>query len=978
VPKAAKQTKSKTQPAKIAANATNGAGGTNGHRVETTSITPSKSSLPSSKRPISVRGARLHNLKNISLDLTRNKLHVFTGVSGSGKSSLAFDTLYAEGQRRYVESLSVYARQFLERMKKPEVDSITGISPAVAIEQKTMTRNPRSTVGTTTEIYDYLRLLFARVGHTYCIRCGRLVRKDTPQTIIETIRQRAADGQKFYVLFPMHRHETRTLDDEWDNLRSQGFSRIVMSGEDRILDLSEENPTQLSADRVRILVDRLVWRPNDEALASRIADSIEAAFNEGAGRTIIAYLKGDGSTEEERFSEHFECATDGLPYEEPEPRLFSFNNPYGACPECQGFGRAMGIDPELVIPDPSRSIRQGAIVCWNGPKFSEYTRDFLMIARQADVDVDLPYASLTEREKKIVWNGFGNFGGIKAFFDDLEKKTYKLHYRVLLSRFRGYTTCPKCNGARLRPAAMNVRVAGKTIHDVVCMTIAEAREFFASLALTNYEMTIAARIIEELRKRTRYLDEVGLSYLTLDRLSNTLSGGESQRINLATSLGSALTGALYVLDEPSIGLHPRDTEKLLKILKNVRDLGNTVIVVEHDEEVIRSADEVVDFGPRAGEHGGELLYQGPPSGLEQSGNTTSLTGKYLRGELSIPVPKKRRRIDLRYAISVTGANANNLKSFDVRFPLESFVAVTGVSGSGKSTLVHSVLYAGLKKLKSESVGAVGSHREIKGEDFVNHVELIDQTPIGRTPRSNPATYIKAFDLIREAFSNTGYAKQRGWSPGYFSFNIPGGRCETCQGEGYVTVEMQFLADMYLECDTCGGTRYKRETLEALLNGKNIVEVLGMTVTEAIDFFAKHDRIRARLQVLDDVGLGYIRLGQPANTLSGGEAQRVKLASHLADKTEEHTLFIFDEPTTGLHFDDIAKLLLALNALVERGHSVITIEHNLEVIKSADWVIDLGPNAGEQGGELIAEGTPETIAGVERSWTGKYLAPLLSR
>jgi len=972
VAKTVKQTKSKKLPALA---------GTKAHAPELTSTSvhtqepiPGKTGLPSSKRPISVRGARVHNLKNVSLDLTRNKMHVFTGVSGSGKSSLAFDTLYAEGQRRYVESLSVYARQFLERMSKPDVDSITGISPAVAIEQKTMTRNPRSTVGTTTEIYDYLRLLFARVGHTYCIRCGRLVRKDTPQTIIETIRARAAEGQKFYVLFPMHRHETRTLDDEWDNLRSQGFSRVVMAGEERILDLSEENPKQLDAENVRVLVDRLIWRANDEALASRIADSIEAAFNEGAGRAIIAYLKGDGSTEEERFSEHFECATDGLPYEEPEPRLFSFNNPFGACPECQGFGRAMGIDPDLVIPDPSRSLRQGAVACWNGPKFSEYTRDLLMIARQADVDVDLPYSSLTEREKKIVWNGYGEFGGIKAFFEELEKKTYKLHYRVLLSRFRGYTTCPKCHGSRLRPAAMNVRVAGKAIHDIVCMTISDARQWFESLALPDYEITIAARIIDELRKRTGYLDDVGLSYLTLDRLSNTLSGGESQRINLATSLGSALTGALYVLDEPSIGLHPRDTGKLLRILKNVRDLGNTVVVVEHDEEVIRSADEVVDFGPRAGELGGELLFQGPPSQL--NGKSASLTGKYLHGELSIPIPKKRRRVDLRYAIAVTGANANNLKNIDVRFPLESFVAVTGVSGSGKSTLVHSVLYAGLKKLKGESVGAVGSHRELSGEDFVNHVELIDQTPIGRTPRSNPATYIKVFDLIREAFSRTMYAKQRSWSPGYFSFNVPGGRCETCQGEGFVTVEMQFLADMYLECDTCNGKRYKQEVLDATLNGKNIVEVLGMTVTEALVFFSEFDRIRARLKVLDDVGLGYIRLGQPATTLSGGEAQRVKLASHLADQNEEKTLFIFDEPTTGLHFDDIAKLLLALNALVERAHSVVVIEHNLEVIKSADWVIDLGPDAGDAGGEVIAEGIPETIATVERSWTGKYLAPLL--
>jgi excinuclease ABC subunit A len=929
-----------------------------------------------------VRGARLHNLKNISVELQRNKFIVFSGVSGSGKSSLAFDTLYAEGQRRYVESLSVYARQFLERMQKPDVDSITGISPAVAIEQKTQTRNPRSTVGTTTEIYDYLRLLFARVGHTFCIRCDRLVRKDSPRSIIESIAQRSPNGQKFYVLFPMHRHEHRTLSEEWDNLRSQGFFRIVIAGRDQILDLSEENPQQIEPEDVRILIDRLIWRPNlgeeTAALESRIADSIESAFREGAGRAMIAYLNSDGTTEEEKFSQLFECANCGLGYEEPEPRLFSFNNPFGACPECQGFGRAMGIDPELVVPDKGRSIRAGAIVCWNGPKFSENLRDLLSIAKQADINVDIPYGALTERERKIVWEGFDRYHGVQGFFGELEKKTYKLHYRVLLSRFRGFTVCPKCHGSRLRPAAMNIRVAGKTIHDIVHMTISDARAYFDTLSLSEYETTIASRIIEELRKRSRYLDEVGLNYLTLDRLSNTLSGGESQRINLATSLGSALVGTLYVLDEPSIGLHQRDTDKLLRILKRVRDLGNTVIVVEHDEEVIRSADEVIDFGPYAGERGGEILFQGAPKSLELAIQNPSITGKYLRGEVAIPVPPKRRRTDPRYAIDVKGASENNLKYIDVKFPLESFVVVTGVSGSGKSTLVHSVLYSGLKKLKGESVGPVGSHGSIEGAEHVSHVELVDQSPIGRTPRSNPATYVKVFDLIREAFSRTVYAKQRNWSPGYFSFNVPGGRCEACQGEGFVKVEMQFLADMYLECDSCGGKRYKQEVLDATLNGKNIVDVLGMTVTEAIAFFTEFDRIVQRLQVLDDVGLGYMRLGQPATTLSGGEAQRVKLASHLADSTDDHTLFIFDEPTTGLHFDDIAKLLRALNALVDRGHSVIAIEHNLDVVKSADWVIDIGPEAGDKGGEIIAEGTPEQIVACVRSYTGMYLAPLLER
>jgi excinuclease ABC subunit A len=942
-------------------------------------VKPNGSALPSSKRPISVRGARLHNLKNVSLDIPRNKFIVFSGVSGSGKSSLAFDTLYAEGQRRYVESLSVYARQFLERMQKPDVDSITGISPAVAIEQKTLTRNPRSTVATTTEIYDFLRLLYARLGRTFCVRCGREVKKDSPHTVIESLKRHAVDGQKFYILFPMHRHEKRSMDDEWNNLRSQGYFRIVLKNEARILDLSEENPTQIDATNVRILVDRLIWKQNDEGLATRVADSIEAAFREGNGKAILAYLTADDGTEEELFSNAYECANCGLPYEEPEPRLFSFNNPFGACPECQGFGRAMGIDPELVVPDRMKTLRNGAVICWTSPKFSEHWRALIRIAKEAKINLDIPYHDLTDREHKIVWEGFGEgFIGVEGFFRELEEQTYKLHYRVLLSRYRGYTTCPRCHGSRLRPAAMNVRFQQLTIHDIVQMTIADARVFFDQLTLTEHELSIGARILEELRKRLRYLDDVGLGYLTLDRLSNTLSGGESQRINLATSLGSALVGALYVLDEPSIGLHQRDTDRLLAILKRVRDLGNTVVVVEHDEDVLRNADEIVDFGPMAGEHGGEILFQGTPAALEADRSNRSLTGAYLRGDREIPVPKKRRRIDPRYAIQVRGATENNLKHVDISFPLETFVVVTGVSGSGKSTLVHSILYAGLKKQRGESVGAVGAHSSIEGGDHVKQVELIDQSPIGRTPRSNPATYVKVFDLIREAFSRTVYAKQRGWAPGYFSFNIPGGRCEACQGEGFVKVEMQFLADMYLECDTCNGKRYKQEVLDATLRGKNIVDVLGMSVTEALQFFSEEDRIAKRLQVLDDVGLGYIRLGQPATTLSGGEAQRVKLASHLVDSSEEHTLFLFDEPTTGLHFEDIAKLLKALNALVERGHSVIAIEHNLDVVKSADWVIDVGPEAGAGGGKIVAVGTPEMIAMAPESYTGQHLQPLLER
>ncbi len=919
--------------------------------------TTTKRALPSAKRPIVVRGVRVNNLKNVSLELQRNKLIIFSGVSGSGKSSMAFDTLYAEGQRRYVESLSVYARQFLERMQKPDMDSISGISPAVAIEQKTMTRNPRSTVGTTTEIYDYLRLLYARIGKTYCARCGRLIVKDTPKTVIDSIAAQAKDGAKFYILFPMHRHEDRTL----------------------VLDLSEEAPKALKPAEVRILIDRLVWHPDDEALKSRIADSVEAAFREGGGKVIVAYLEEGGATREEIFSENFECAHCGIPYEEPEPRLFSFNNPFGACPECQGFGRAIGIDTDLVVPDKSKSLRTGAVMCWTSQKFSEHWRALMSIAKEAKLNVDIPFGALSERERRIVEEGYGQkFIGIKGFFRMIEEQTYKLHYRVLLSRYRGYTTCPKCHGSRLRPAALNVRVADRTIHDMVRMTIRDARQAFDTLELTQHEHDIADRIVDELRKRLRYLDEVGLEYLTLDRLSNTLSGGESQRINLATSLGSSLVGALYVLDEPSIGLHQRDTAKLLTILKRVRDLGNTVIVVEHDEEIIRSGDEIVDFGPHAGEHGGTIMFQGAPAALEAAKNAESLTGEYLRGSLAIPIPKKRRKVLLNKSIEVMGASENNLKFIDVKFPLNVFTCVTGVSGSGKSTLVHSILYAGLKKQKNENVGQVGSHSDILGGDQVKHVELVDQSPIGRTPRSNPATYIKAFDQIRDAFARTVYAKQRGWSPGYFSFNIPGGRCEACQGEGFVKVEMQFLADMYLQCDSCNGKRYKQEVLDATLHGKSIVDVLNMTVSEAVVFFKEEKRIAQRFQVLDDVGLGYMRLGQPATTLSGGEAQRVKLASHLAEAQDEPTLFIFDEPTTGLHFDDIAKLLKALNALVDAGHTVIAIEHNLDVVKAADWVIDIGPEAGNLGGDVVAAGTPEEIIKQPASYTGKYLAPMLTR
>ncbi len=933
-------------------------------------------SLPSSRRPILIRGARVNNLKNVSVELPRGKLIIFTGVSGSGKSSLAFDTLYAEGQRRYVESLSVYARQFLERMQKPDVELLSGISPAVAIEQKTLVRNPRSTVGTQTEIYDYLRVLYARIGITYCANDGTIVQKETPATVIAAIRKVLKDGDKYYILFPMHRHEQHTLKDEWQNLREQGFFRVTVAGRDTIFELSEQDPKTIKLEDARILVDRLIWRADDEDGITRIAESIETAFGEGGGKVIVARLSGDGKTTEYPFSSRFECSICGLPYEEPDPRLFSFNSPFGACPECEGFGRSIGIDMDLVVPDKTKTLKQGAIACWTGQKFSSYQRELVTIAPKADIRLSTPYAQLTDEEKHVIWNGYGKeFDGLKGFFRELETHTYKLHYRVILSRYRGYTTCEKCHGSRLRPAAHNVKVHGKSIHDVVRMTIEEAHTYFDSLTLTEYEKKIADRIMLEIQKRLRYLDDVGLGYLTLDRLSHTLSGGESQRIQLASSLGGALTGTLYVLDEPSIGLHQRDTERLLTILRRVRDLGNTVVVVEHDEDVIRAGDHIVDFGPHAGERGGEIVYAGDRETFLANGVDT-LTAKYLKGKLSIPVPKKRRRVSPLDVIKVQGASENNLQTIDVRFPLGILVAVTGVSGSGKSTLVHNVLYSGLRKEKGEPVQQVGSFHSIDGADRVSSVYLVDQTPIGRTPRSNPATYVNAFDHIREAFARTTYSKQRNWQSGYFSFNVPGGRCENCQGEGFVKVEMQFLADMYLTCDVCGGSRYKPEVLEATINNKSIVDVLKMTVEEAVIFFEKYPRVVSRLKRLEEVGLGYMRLGQPATTLSGGEAQRIKLASHLVESTEENSLFIFDEPTTGLHFDDIAKLLLALNALVDAGHSVIVIEHNLEVVKSADWVIDLGPEAGARGGLVVAEGTPEAVAKVEASHTGRYLKRLL--
>ena len=921
-------------------------------------------------KSIVIRGARVHNLKNVSLEFPRNKLVIITGVSGSGKSSLAFDTIYAEGQRRYVESLSSYARQFLERMDKPDVDLIQGISPSIAIEQKTSTRNPRSTVATTTEVYDYLRLLFGRIGQTYCRVCGNVVKRDTVSGAVDRL-QRENDGTKLYVMFPMHDHPGRSLKEELEALKNRGFFRIIVHGE--LIDLNEAEYKGKQKKDVQVLVDRLVVR-KDEEMLKRLADSIEAAFVEGDGYALVHLLE---TKETLRFTQHFECPIDGIRYEDPEPRMFSFNNPVGACPKCQGFGRSMGIDMDLVVPDPFKTIRQGAIQPWNFPKWRGNLRDLLGIAHETGLPLDVPFKDLTTQQIDVVMNGHKKFDGIIKFFKFIERKSYKIHYRVFLSRYRGYTTCDECGGSRLRAEALNIRVSDKTIHDIVRMTIGEAVEFFHGIKLSKYDVEVARRILEEIRKRLKFLNDVGIGYLTLDRLTMTLSGGESQRINLATSLGSSLVGSLYVLDEPSIGLHPRDNSRLIAILQSLRDVGNSVLVVEHDEEMMRAADIVIDMGPRAGEKGGEVVFCGTMEGLLQ--HPTSLTARYLSGSLTIPLPKKRRK-EGEQSILIKGAAEHNLRNIDVRFPLGLFVCVTGVSGSGKSTLVHEILSAGLQKLKGGFDGSVGKHAAIQGGENVSHVEMVDQSPIGRSPRSNPITYLKIFDLIRDLLAGTQAARMRGFKPGYFSFNVPGGRCEVCEGDGYQKIEMQFLADLYLLCEGCKGKRFKQEVLEVRYHGSNVDDILAMTVTEAIDFFSHHPdgrRIAKKLSVLNEVGLGYLRLGQPATTLSGGEAQRIKLAHHLTgSEGDGHTLFLFDEPTTGLHFDDIAKLLRCFDALVNAGNSVVVIEHNMDVVKCADFIIDLGPEAGEGGGRIVATGTPEEVARSAKSHTGRYLKKVL--
>jgi excinuclease ABC subunit A len=925
---------------------------------------------------IRIRGARTHNLKNISVSIPHNQLTVVTGVSGSGKSSLAFDTIYAEGQRRYVESMSAYARQFLERMEKPAVDDIDGIAPAVAIRQKNSSRNPRSTVATSTECYDFLRLLYARVGQTFCPACGTVVRKDTVDEVAARLLA-LPEGSRWYALFSCGDHAgAASLRDHLFELRKKGFTRLFQAGRvfefstpESLLDIDFSQP-------VFVLVDRIAIGPG---LHQRLVDTVEICYRE-AGEVVFESAAAPARTI--RFNEKFECKTCGTEFATPEPILFSFNSPAGACPRCQGFGNTIDFDLDRVIPNKSLSLDDGAVDPWTKPKFRSWLGNFRKSAR-GKVRFRAAFADLTEEERELVHDF------IRRFFAHLETKKYKLHVRVFLSRYRGYALCPECKGARLRKEALYVRVGGRNLAEVVRLNIAEAAQFFDALPLKPEETAIAEKILVEIRQRLKFLNDVGLEYLTLDRLSSTLSGGEAQRIQLATCLGSRLVGACYVLDEPSIGLHSRDTGRLIRILEELRELGNTIVVVEHDPEVMRAADHLLDLGPGAGEHGGKVVYEGTLRNLLADGSN-SLTARYLRGDLRVAPPRGQRAVDPKRMLRIVGARLHNLKNIDVEIPLGMMVAITGVSGSGKSTLVHDVLFRSIEALhkardageeaeidetiESDEAPRMACRRLVGAERIVSAV-MIDQSPIGRTPRSNPVTYIKAFDLIRALFANTRDAQKQGYTPGHFSFNIPGGRCETCQGDGTVTVEMQFLSDVELICEECKGTRYKSAILDIRYNGLNIHEVLQLTVSGAIEFFFGVPRLAERLRVLDDVGLGYLRLGQSATTLSGGEAQRVKLAAHLAAASCRGTLFIFDEPTTGLHFDDIAKLLAAFERLIENGGSLVVIEHNLDVIRAADWIVDLGPEGGAGGGEVVVAGTPETVARAARSYTGRYLARL---
>jgi excinuclease ABC subunit A len=985
---------------------------------------------------ITIRGARTHNLKGIDVDIPHNALTVVSGVSGSGKSSLAFDTVYAEGQRRYVESLSAYARQFLERIEKPDVDFMDGLAPAIAIKQKNQTRNPRSTVATATEIYDYLRLLYARCGTVTCLHCGGIVKHDTVDEIITTLFA-LPEGTRTYVLFPILRAElklepmqmpsveavtetpkpkksalkksvksassviglssiTDSLKERLTELRRRGYNRLYQSSQlepaqaGKIVEFSTpESLLELDFTQpIFALIDRLAISPQSRA---RIVDAIETGYREsGEVQFHTVPREENEAATKYRFSAAFECTTCHRAYREPEPRLFSFNNPYGACPRCQGFGNTIDFDPNLIIPDKSKTLDEGAIAPWTTTKYRPHHGEMKRAAKAAGIPTDVPWYDLTPAQQAFIEDGNGTFPGIRGFFAALEHKKYKLHVRVFLSKYRGYALCPDCRGQRLRAEARAVLINNQNICETSALTITGAQEFFDNLQLTPAQLEVAGKILEEVRQRVHFLHQVGLDYLTLDRLSSTLSGGEAQRIQLATSLGSRLVGALYVLDEPSIGLHTRDTAKLISIMKDLRDLGNTILVVEHDPDVIRAADHLLDLGPGAGELGGHLLAEGTVA--EVTANPNSITGKYLSGRATIPIPKHRREPG-REHLKLTGARIHNLRGVDIDIPLGLLCCVTGVSGSGKSTIVHQVLYRALMQSLGQTEGADPAHlyRELSGTQHLNDVILVDQSPIGRTPRSNPVTYIKAFDDIRALFAAQPDAKRKGFGPGHFSFNVPGGRCDVCEGDGTVTVEMQFLADIELPCEECNGTRYKSSILDIRYKGKNIHDVLNMTVKEALVYFAGHPKIVDKLYVLDEVGLGYVRLGQSATTLSGGEAQRVKLASHLATarsitnrsandtaaKARSRTLYILDEPTTGLHFDDVAKLLSAFRKLIEGGGSLLVIEHNLDVIKSADWVIDMGPEGGSGGGQIVAVGTPEEIAANPASHTGHWLAPVLN-
>jgi excinuclease ABC subunit A len=984
---------------------------------------------------IVVRGARVHNLKNIDFDIPHNALTVVTGVSGSGKSSLAFDTIYAEGQRRYVESLSAYARQFLERIEKPDVDLIDGIAPAIAIRQKNTTRNPRSTVATATEIYDYLRLLYARVGRTFCRNCGQEVKKDTVDEVAQTILA-LDEGTRLNVLFPVEavtpppaKPEKKTrgrksakaaaisetvvnaLRERLFDLRKKGFGRLFQNGKifefatpESLLDIDFSQP-------VYVLIDRIVVGPDQR---TRIVDALETGYRE-AGETVFEVAPPpkpeiDAASDPDfddlamnvtlmqwRFSHRFECKNCHIKYEEPEPPLFSFNNPYGACPRCQGFGNTIDFDLNLVIPDVTKTLGEGAIEPFTKPKYRPYQAELRKFARQSGVPFDVPWQDLTAEQRELVMEGEGKFPGIQGFFAALERKKYKLHVRVFLSRYRGYAQCPECGGGRLRADALQVKIDGRNIRELTQLTVEAAAEFFKTLKLSAEKTGIAGKILEQIQERLKFLNDVGLEYLTLDRLASTLSGGEAQRIQLATSLGSRLVGALYVLDEPSIGLHSRDTERLVNILHELRDLGNTILVVEHDPEVMRAADLILDLGPGAGENGGRVMASATYEKIKLM--PQSLTGRYLNQELRIQIPRDRRTPGVPM-IRIEGARAHNLKNINLEIPLGILVAITGVSGSGKSTLVHDVLYQALAAEKGITAGAgpaASGFKRVTGGQYIADVVLVDQSPIGRTPRSNPVTYIKAFDAIREVFASVPESHKHGFGAGHFSFNIPGGRCETCQGDGTVTVEMQFLADVELVCEDCKGTRYKPQILDVRYKGKNIHEVLNLTVRESLQYFAGHPKITDKMRVLEEVGLGYLRLGQSATTLSGGEAQRMKLAAHLVpsgraqgfdpatpEEKEQRkraragkgALYIFDEPTTGLHFDDVSKLLAAFRKLIDAGGSVLCIEHNMDVIKVADWVIDLGPEGGGRGGQIVVAGTPETVAKSKNSHTGKWLARIL--